>query len=80
MNGLSLLFKGMLVHMHVLARSKEPEKGPRRPSGDSEPLVGWRWGGGQGVHSNCHLSPLLFLHSHLSGDSLIRLVLDVCSL
>lgn len=46
MNGLSLLFKGMLVHMHVLARSKEPEKGPRRPSGDSEPLVGWRWGGG----------------------------------
>ena len=30
-NGLSLLFKGMLVHVHVLARSKEPEKVPPPP-------------------------------------------------
>ena len=30
----ALLFKGMLVHMHVLARAKELKKGPPRPSGD----------------------------------------------
>lgn len=71
----------MFVHRHVPARSKEPEKGPQGLSGDLEPLVGWQWGAGHGVHCNSRLYPTsLSLCSRLSRDSLIRLVSDVCSL
>lgn len=33
-DGLSDLFKGMFVHMHVPVRTRVPEKGPQRLSGD----------------------------------------------